>query len=53
MKCWYCGKRLKPCQYDFVVTREGTLRPVCHDDRSCKPKSIWGGSRQKKRREEK
>ena len=36
MKCWYCGKRIKPCSYDYVVTINGELRPVCHDDRTCR-----------------
>lgn len=35
-RCWYCGKSLKN-GYDLVVTIQGELRPVCHDDRMCRP----------------
>lgn len=34
--CWYCGRPLEH-GYDWVVTTRGKLRPVCHDDRMCKP----------------
>ncbi len=42
MKCWYCGKRLKPGQWVRVVTAKGNTVPVCRDDRNCKPRSIQG-----------
>lgn len=35
-RCWYCGKPLKH-GHDWVVTAQGKLRPVCHDDRMCRP----------------
>lgn len=34
--CWYCGRPLRH-GYDLVVTMQGELRPVCHDDRMCRP----------------
>ncbi len=34
--CWYCGRPLKN-GYDLVVTIQGKLQPVCHDDRMCRP----------------
>lgn len=43
--CWYCGKPLKN-GYDLVVTVQGTLQPVCHDDRLCSPHTgIYGRGR--------
>ena len=55
MKCWYCGKRIKPCSYDYVVTINGELRPVCHDDRTCRSGTgIMGrGTRPPKKRQAK
>lgn len=35
-RCWYCGRLLKN-GYDLVVTIQGELRPVCRDDRVCRP----------------
>ncbi len=43
-RCWYCHKPLKG-MYDLVVTINGDRRPVCHDDRNCKPGmgiKCWG-----------
>lgn len=36
MKCWYCGKKLKPYNYDLIVLVSGERRKVCHDDRNCR-----------------
>lgn len=35
-RCWYCHKELGPCEYVWVVTKDGGKRPVCKDDRNCR-----------------
>ncbi len=36
VKCWYCHKKMSPGEWDWVVLLDGTLRPVCKDDRKCR-----------------
>lgn len=40
MKCWYCKKKLKPYEWVYVITQNGERRPVCKDDRRCRPGGI-------------
>lgn len=35
MKCWRCGKHLKPCQSQLWLLPSGLAVPVCADDRQC------------------
>lgn len=35
MKCWRCGRKLKPNQVHILHLISGVAVPVCKDDRVC------------------
>nr|DAV52509.1 MAG TPA: co-chaperone HscB [Caudoviricetes sp.] len=35
MKCWRCGKKLKPNNVQILHLISGLSVPVCSDDRTC------------------
>ena len=37
MRCWYCGKKMEPGGWDWIVTSDGKQHAVCKDDRTCRP----------------